>query len=484
LFLAAYFADQQPFSQRLLPLLTPTGVMTGLALMILIFQKDLGTAFIFITIYIGMIYIATSNKRVLILGSLIIVAGFLIGYYLFDVVQLRVDAWINPWLDPSGRSFQIVQSLISVAAGGMTGRGPGMGYPNFVPVAYSDFIFTAIAEEYGLPGSVALILLFILLSYRGLSIALRAQDHYQRYLSAGLTIYIASQSTLIIGGNIRMLPLTGVTLPFFSYGGSSLLTSFIAFFLLISINQNTNEKKSLPKHPAPIVHLLAFLLAGFTLLAFINGWWSIYRAPDLINRTDNARRTISDQYNKRGKILDRNSIPLSYTVGSPGDYVREYAYPEFSNVIGYTHPFYGQVGIESSLDPILRGQEDQSPWNTWYYHLLYGQSPPGLDIKLTLDANLQLLAAQYLQNTPGTIVLLNAENGEILILYSSPYFNANDLDANWESLQIDPAAPLLNRAVQSLYPPGPSLAPFLIAQTSSFGNLTSQISNLNSNFKS
>ncbi|MEJ2486216.1 MAG: FtsW/RodA/SpoVE family cell cycle protein, partial [Anaerolineales bacterium] len=430
LYLAAYFADQQPFSQRLLPLITPTAIMAGLTLMILIFQKDLGTAFIFITIYAGMIYSATSKKEVLILSSFIIGLGLIIGYYLFDVVQLRVDAWINPWQDPSGRSFQIVQSLISVAAGGMTGRGPGMGYPNLVPVAYSDF---------------------------------------------------AGQAILIIGGNIRMLTLTGVTLPFFSYCGSSLLTSFLAFFLLITINQHTTEKISLPKRPTPIVHLLVFFLAGYTLLAGINGWWSIYRGPELIDRTDNARRTISDQYNKRGEILDRNSSPLSYTEGSPGDYVRVYTYPEFSNVVGYTQPFYGQVGIESSLDPILRGLDNQSPWNTWYFHLLYGQSPPGLNVKLTLDTNLQLLAAQYLQNTPGAIVLLNSQNGEILVLYSSPYFNANELDSLWESLQTDPSAPLLNRAVQSLYPPGPSLAPFLIAQTSSFGNLTSQITSLNSN---
>ena len=481
LYLAAYFADQQPFSQRLLPLLTPTAFMTGLTLLILVFQKDLGTAFIFIMIYTGMIYIATSKKRLLILGALIIGLGFLIGYYLFDVVQLRIDAWINPWQDPSGRSYQIVQSLISVASGGMTGRGPGMGYPNLVPISFSDFIFTAIAEEYGLPGSIALILLFILFSYRGLSIALRAQDQYQRFLSSGITIYIASQSILIIGGNIRMLPLTGVTLPFFSYGGSSLLTSFLAFFLLIVINQNTSDKKSIPTRPTPIIHLLVFLLSGFTILALINGWWSIYRGPDLINRTDNARRTISDQYNKRGEILDRYSVPLSYTEGSPGDYIRVYTYPEFSNIIGYTHPFYGQVGIESSLDPVLRGTDNQSPWKTWYYHLLYGQSPPGLDIKLTLDSNLQLLAAQYLQNTPGAIVLLNAQNGEILVLYSSPYFNANTLDELWESLHTDPSAPLLNRTAQSLYPPGPSLAPFLIAQTSSFGSLTSQITSLQSN---
>ena len=480
LFLAAYFADRQPFNSKFLPLIAPTAFMAGLTLLILIFQRDLGTASIFIFIYAGMIYTAIGKKRLLLVSLIIITIGGIIGYQLFDVVQLRVEAWLNPWSDPSGRSYQIVQSLISIAAGGLIGRGPGMGYPDLVPISFSDFIFTAIAEEYGFPGTLALILILLILSFRGLTIAIRATDRYQRYLSAGLSIYIASQSILIIGGNIRLLPLTGVTLPFLSYGGSSLLTTFMAVFLLISINQKTTEYNSIYKYPTALVHIAAILLAGFLSLIAINAWWSIYRGPELVQRADNARRTISDLYNKRGDILDRNANLLSYSEGRPGNFQRVYPQPEFSNVVGYTQFYYGQSGIEASLDPILRGIENQSAWSTWYYHLLYGQSPPGLDIKLTLDAELQLLAARHLRRTPGAIVLVDANNGEILIMYSSPFYDANILEEDWERLQKDPAAPLINRAAQSLYPPGASLAPFLIAQTRSTGSLPQQIEQLQS----
>jgi cell division protein FtsW (lipid II flippase)/cell division protein FtsI/penicillin-binding protein 2 len=480
LYLAAYFADRQPFSKKIMPLITPTVMMAGITLLILIFQRDLGTASIFIFIYASMVYIATSKKRLVIASLLIIGIGVFVGYRLFDVVQLRIEAWINPWADPSGRSYQIVQSLISIAAGGMTGRGPGMGYPNLVPIAFSDFIFSAIAEEFGFPGTIGLILIFILFTFRGLSVAIRSQNRYYRYLSTGLTTYIASQAILIIGGNIRLLPLTGVTLPFFSYGGSSLVTSFMAYFLIIAVNQNTTKMRTIPRQPKPILHLALLLLLGFIGITIVNAWWSIYRAPDLLNRLDNARRAISDQYNERGEILDRNLTPLSFSVGDPGNYQRYYPFPEFSSTIGYTQPFFGQAGMEASLDPVLRGLEFKSPWNIWYYHLLYGQSPPGLDVQLTLDSDLQLLAASRLPQTPGAIILLNATTGQILVLFSNPYYDANQLDEIWETLQNDTNTPLINRATQSLYPPGPILAPFLIAQTTSFGPLPDEITNLQS----
>ena len=481
LYLAAYFADRQPFSKKILPLITPTVLMAGITLLILIFQRDLGTASIFIFIYAGMVYIATGKKRLVIVSFLIIGLGVILGYRLFDVVQLRIEAWINPWEDASGRSYQIVQSLISIAAGGMTGRGPGMGYPNLVPIAFSDFIFSAIGEEFGFPGTLGLVLIFIIFTFRGLSVAIRSQNRYYRYLSTGLTTYIASQAILIIGGNIRLLPLTGVTLPFFSYGGSSLVTSFLAYFLIVAVNQNTTQMRTIPKQPKPILHLSLLLLSGFVSITIVNAWWSIYRAPDLLSRLDNARRSISDQFNERGEILDRNLIPLSYSTGAPGNFQRYYSFPEFSSTIGYTQPFFGQAGIEASLDSALRGLEFQSAWTIWYYHLLYGQSPPGLDVQLTLDSDLQLLAARLLPQTPGAIVLLNASTGQILVLFSNPYYDANNLGDIWETLNKDPNTPLINRATQSLYPPGSILAPFLIAQTTSSGSLPDEITTLQSN---
>lgn len=480
LYLAAYFADRQPFSKKIIPLILPTAFMAGITMLILIFQRDLGTASIFLFIYTSMVYVATGKKRFVAASMLIIGIGVILGYQLFDVVQIRIDAWINPWEDPSGRSYQIVQSLISIAAGGMTGRGPGMGSPNLVPIAFSDFIFSAIAEEMGFPGTLGLVLIFIIFTFRGLSVALRSQNRYHRYLSIGLTTYVASQAILIIGGNIRLLPLTGVTLPFFSYGGSSLVTSFLAYFLIVAINQSTNKTATIPSQPKTIKHLSALLLAGFISIVIVNAWWSIYRGPELLNRLDNARRAISDQYNERGKIVDRSFNPLSFSTGSPGNFQRVYPYPEFSSTIGYTNPFFGQAGLEASLDPVLRGLEFQSQWTIWYHHLLYGQSPPGLDIRVTLDSDLQLTAAKHLPQTPGAVALVNATNGEILVLYSNPYYDANNLDGIWDNLQIDPNTPLINRATQSLYPPGPVLAPFLIAQTVSSGSLPDEITTLQS----
>lgn len=480
LYLAAYFADRQPFNTKLLPTIAPTLIMAGIAFLILVIQRDLGTASIIVFIYASMIYIATGKKRLLLISLLTIGAAAVAGYYMFDVVELRIEAWINPWLDPSGRSYQIVQSLISIAAGGMTGRGPGMGFPTLVPISFSDFIYAAVGEEYGLPGALALIISYLLFTFRGYQIGIKANNHYHRYLAIGLATFIASQSILIIGGNIRLLPLTGVTLPFFSYGGSSLLTSFIALFLLVSINQQTESGIAPPGNLKPIFHLAGLLFTGFVAIGLLTSWWSLWRGPDLLTRTDNARRTISDRYAKRGTIYDRNGVAISYTEGTVGEYQRVYPFPSLSPIIGYTQPYFGQAGLESSLDDILRGLENQSPWNIWINHLLYGESPEGLDVNLTIDSALQQTAAETLSETTGAAVLLDASSGEILTLYSSPYYDANTLEEDWDTLNEDTESPFLNRATQLLYPPGPSLALFITTLTNTYGKLPEEIIELTS----
>lgn len=484
LYLAAYFADRQPFTTRLLPTIAPTFVMAGMALLILVVQRDLGTASIIVFIYASMIYVSTGKKRLLLISLLIIGFASLLGYYLFDVVQLRFEAWINPWLDPSGRSYQIVQSLISIAAGGMAGRGPGMGFPNLVPISFSDFIYAAVGEEYGLPGALALVIAIMLFTFQGYQVGLNANNRYHRYLSIGLATYIASQSILIIGGNIRLLPLTGVTLPFFSYGGSSLLTTFIALLLIMTVSHQSYETAKLKTNPIPIFHIAGLLLAGFFAVGMLTSWWSLWRGPDLLTRTDNARRTISDRYVKRGTIYDRNDIPVSYTDGTSGDYERLYPFSELSPLIGYTQPFFGQAGLESSLDEILRGLENQSPWRIWINHLLYGQSPQGLDVAITIDSELQQYTAELLPNTPGAVVLLDSNTGELLVIYSSPFYDANTLGDHWDALNEDPESPLLNRATQSLYPPGPAMAPYIAAFSGVSGDLPPEISELSSPLES
>ena len=473
-YLAAYMAGLQPFivlanaqipsrplsTTALLPLLAPTFIMTGLALAILVVQRDLGTAAIFFFLYAAVVYLASGKRRVLIAAAAGVFIAGILGYFLFDVVRVRVEAWLNPWLDPSGRSYQIVQSLISIANGGLIGRGPGMGSPSLVPLAHSDLIFSALAEEAGLVGVVAVILLFALLTIRGIRAALNARDHYQRYLAAGLTALIAGQGFLIIAGSLRLLPLTGVTLPFMSYGGSSLVTMFICLLLLLLVS-NRSERFPAPLYrPTPYLQLGGFLLVIYAACAGMALWWAIPRGEALLGRTDNQRRAIADRYVLRGAILDRNNKPINRSIGVVGVLKRWTDYPPLSNVIGYTNPTYGQSGLEASMDDYLRGLRGNPGLTIWLDHLLYGQPPPGLDVRLTLDLDLQRQVDEALEGHNGALVALNASTGEILALSSHPTFDANQLEEQWGTLINDPASPLLNRATFGRYPAG-TLASFL-----------------------
>lgn len=467
-YLAAYMAGRQPFLvlahspmpsrprtiASLLPLLAPTLIMTGLTLVILVVHRDLGTAAIFMILYAAVVYLASGKRRVLLAAIAGLAVAGALGYWLFDVVRLRIEAWLNPWLDPSGASYQIVQSLISIANGGLLGRGPGLGSPSLVPLAHSDLIFSAIAEETGLIGVVGLIMLLGLLTIRGLRAALGARDHYHRYLAAGLTALIAGQSILIIGGSLRLLPLTGVTLPFVSYGGSSLVTMFVCLLLLLLVSHRDEHLPAPLYRPAPYLQLGGFLLLGFAACAVMAIWWAVPRSQALLSRTDNQRRAISDRYVKRGAILDRNNRTINQSIGPVGDLKRWTEYPPLSNVVGYTNPRYGQAGLEASLDDYLRGLRGNPGFNIWLDHLLYGQPPPGLDVRLTIDLSLQRQVDALMEGHIGAAVVIDASNGEILAMASHPTFDANHLDEAWDELVNDPNAPLLNRAVLGRYPIG------------------------------
>jgi cell division protein FtsW (lipid II flippase) len=470
-YLAAYLADRLPLYPGLLPLLAPTLIMTGLAMLLMIVQRDLGTSFIFLFLYATVIYLASGRKRILVATGLVVLLAVIAGYSLFDVVRLRIDAWLNPWLDPSGRSYQIVQSLLAIANGGVIGRGPGLGSPGLVPVAHSDSIFTTITEEGGLATAFGLLLLLFLLVNRGLRAALLAPDSYRRYLAAGLTAYLTGQSVLIIGGNLRLLPLTGVTLPFVSYGGSSLLTSFISLLLLLQISARREANPAQLAHNQPYLHLDIFLQLGLAVAALLLGWWVVYRGPDLLTRTDNARRTIADRFVQRGALLDRSDKPISESQGSPGSYVRLFQYPDLGSVVGYDHPVYGQSGLEASLDSYLRGLQGNPASLVWWNDLVYGLPPDGLDVRLSLDLGLQQSVDLQLGDHNSALVLMNARDGDILAMASHPTFNPNQLDQDWSSLVKDPHTPLLDRAVLGQYQPGAALGVFLLTSATARGNL-------------
>lgn len=447
-YLAAYLADHPSHPKKLSPFLFPTLLLGGIALLLLAVQRDLGTASIFVMLFASILYLATGRKRVLLGNAAILLAIGLTGYHLSETIHRRLSIWLSPWGDPSGFGYQIIQSLMAIANGELWGRGAGLGSPLFVPVAHSDFIFTAIAEETGLAGTLGLLLLFGIFLLRGMIAALHAPNRFQRLLASGLVTYLGIQSLLIIGGNLRLLPLTGVTLPFISYGGSSLLTSYITLLLLLRVS-NENEEAAPLVRPQPYHLISALLMLGLVTAALINGWWAIVRGPDLLTRSDNPRRAQADFFVPRGDIVSRNNTAINQTAGSWGAYTRDYLYPDLASIVGYTHPVYGQAGIEASLDDYLRGLAGNPASLIWWNRLLYGQPPEGLDLRLSLDLDLQADVDERLSKHKGAVVLVNAASGEILVMASQPGFDPNDFD---ESLLTDENAPFLNRATQGSYP--------------------------------
>ena len=452
-YLASYLANRAPIRSSTFIFL-PSVIVTGIALLILIIQRDLGTASIFILIYTMVLFLATGKRRVLLISAAALALAGLVGYFYINIIQIRINSWINPWDDPSGHSYQIIQSLLAIANGGIFGRGPGIGNPGLVPVAISDFIFTAIGEETGLAGTLGLIGLLSLILARGLIAAYRAPDQFRRLLAGGIVAYLGIQSFLIIGGNLRLLPLTGVTLPFVSYGGSSLLTSFVALLFLLRIGCETEVEPAAVTDLRPFSIMANLLGLGLIAASLTASWWAVIRSPDLLLRTDNGRRSISDRYVPRGQLLDRSNTPINITQGESGGYQRTYLYPKLAPITGYTNPVFGQAGLEATLDEYLRGLQGNPSSLILVDNLLYGMPPPGLDVRLSIDLPLQQRADELLGDHKGAAILLNAQNGEILVMASHPTYDPNQLDDIGTSLAQNADAPLVNRAAQGLYPPG------------------------------
>jgi cell division protein FtsW (lipid II flippase) len=243
-FLASYLDERQHLLELgggngaagIFAYLAPLAAMWGFCIVVLIWQQDLGAATLFFIVFLTLIFLATGDWRYIAGGFALLLLAGVLGYIAFDVVALRVDTWLNPWPEFDSRGFQIVQSLYAVATGGVIGQGIGQGFPTFVPVVHSDFAFAAIAEEWGLVGSLTVVACFALLAYRGLRIASTSRRQFRMYLAAGITVVFSVQAILIMGGVTKLLPLTGVTLAFVSYGGSSLLMSSVMIGLLLNLS--------------------------------------------------------------------------------------------------------------------------------------------------------------------------------------------------------------------------------------------------------
>ncbi len=251
-FLAAYLSENRPLlaeeSMRLgplrlppIPYLAPMVAMWAIALGVVVVQRDLGAALLFFAVFLALLFVATGRVSYVVGGMVLFLAGSWVLYQVFAHVQVRVDNWLDPFRDPLGQGFQTVQALYAFGRGGLLGVGLGAGLPTIaghlpVPAVHTDYPLAALGEELGLTGLLAIFGLYLVIVERGLRIAAAAQDEFRALLAAGLSLVIGVQAFIIAAGNLKLIPLTGITLPFISYGGSSLLANAIAAGLLLALS--------------------------------------------------------------------------------------------------------------------------------------------------------------------------------------------------------------------------------------------------------
>ena len=517
LFLAFYLASNRealsasmrrfgPVTLPRLRMLLPLLVMWGISLLVVVFERDLGSALLFFAFFVIMIYVATGRVSYVVVSLLLLAVGGVACYFLFGHVANRVNIWIDPWSAASSGGYQIVQGLYSLADGGLVGVGIGNGLSTTIPFVQSDFIFAAIGEEMGLLGGSAVLILFLLFCVRGLATAARAKSDCSAFAAVGLTCAISIQAFIIVGGVTKLLPLTGVTLPFMSQGGTSLLASFVIVGLLLragdegtgretQMSSGTERKSerrdpvltlasqvpSQGAHAAAVVHgshargrfglttaesgVLGRVALGKRLTALITVF-SLFFAALVANLTyiqqidaeriqslpSNNHTIARSAYVQRGAIITSDGVTLAESIQQPdGTYARSYPQGTLArHTVGYISSQYGSAGVESTMNETLTGRKDYSNWRSALYSLA-GVAQAGSTVQLTINSQIQRAAESALQGYTGAIVVLDPKTGAVLASASSPTYDAADLET---VISSGTSGELVNRATQALYAPG------------------------------
>lgn len=511
LFLSAYLSENRellsastksigplalPKPRMLLPLLA----MWGVSLLVVIFERDLGSALLFFTFLVVMIYVATGRLSYVIFACLLLLVGAVFCYTAFSHVQNRINVWLDPFGNPDG-GYQIIQSLYSLADGDLVGTGIGKGMPTLIPVVESDFLFSAIGEEMGLLGGSAVLILYMLFAVRGLATAARAKSDMSAFTAVGLTTAIAFQAFIIVGGTTRLLPLTGVTLPFMSQGGSSLLASFIIVGLLLRTgDEGTGRGSMLASLSAPselgpagpnatseikasaVAHggnvrghfglntpesgVLGRVALGNRLTALITMYTVLFAllianltyiqvicASQIKQMPSNNHTIARSAFVQRGAISTSDGQTLAESVRQDdGTYVRVYPNGNVAaHTVGYLSTRYGATGIESRMNDALRGSANYSNWHS-ALNSLAGVPTSGSSVVLTLNYQMQRAAEEALEGYQGAIVVLDPSTGAVLAKASNPTYDPNDIGSVIEN-SLEGESPLVDRTTQ-LYTPG------------------------------
>lgn len=507
LFLAGYLAENRELlsiSNRTvlgvklprLRLLYPLFIVWGVCLLVVAFERDLGSALLFYTIFLIMLYVATGRVSYVLIGLVLLAVGAFGMYQIMGHVQVRVAIWLDPFKDAQNLGFQIVQALYSLADGGLLGVGIGKGLGgDTIPVVASDMIFAAIGEEMGLLGGAAVLLLFMLFAVRGLTTAARAKSDLAAFSAAGLTAAISFQAFTIVGGVTKLIPLTGVTLPFMSQGGSSLLASFVIVALLLRAGDEATGRSTeiantsteltpvgyrpggsrgshmhRPALDTPESGLLGrvalanrltrtvFLFTAlFAVLIGNLTYIQVFKAAEYQDMPSNNHTITKARYIKRGSIITADGLTLAESIQQEdGTYVRSYPNGNLAaHAVGYYSQQYGSSGVESSQDKTLTGSKDYSSWQN-ALNSLAGITEPGNSVQLTIDSRIQQAAEQALAGRKGAIVVLDPRTGAVLAWASAPAYDNTDIAATMEAANASGGADtsMFDRATQALYSPG------------------------------
>lgn len=443
------------------------------ALLLVVFQRDVGLATLYYGIFLAMLYAATGRAGYLVMGLVAFIAGAAVCYHLFPHVRVRFDVWLDPWRDPAGRAYQIVQALYALGSGGLVGTGVGAGHPDFIPEVHTDMIAPAIGEELGYAGVTCVIVLYLLLLARSFRIAVRAPDRSAALVATGLSAGLALQALIILGGSTRFIPLTGLPAPFLSYGGSAAVSDFIAVALLLGMSARPTDRPAAEVQPGRprLARLATVLTAGFLILWGYLGLVQLVSGARLADAAENPRLAIQAQRVHWGRILDRRLRVLADSTVVGGRQVRHYQDGRgYAHILGYRSQHYGLTGIEARFNAALVGAGPRDAW-TQLLDVL-GRPPLGNDVVLTIDADVQRAAIRALGGRRGAIVVLDPATGAVIALASLPDFAPEAVDAQWGQLTNDSSAPLLARATQGQYPPGSAFKPVTLAAGLASGRVT------------
>ncbi|MBN2221247.1 MAG: FtsW/RodA/SpoVE family cell cycle protein, partial [Vallitaleaceae bacterium] len=427
-------------------------VVSFVLILILVYQRDLGSALLFFALYMVLSYMYSQKRVLTLLQVSALLGGSLIAYQLFSHVRVRVLAWIDPFTYIDNQGYQITQSLFAISNGKWLGAGLGSGMPKQVPVVTSDFIYAAIAEELGSVYAIFLLLLFLFMIIIMISQSQKTNDTFKAYVGAGITTMLGFQGFLIVGGVIKLLPLTGVTLPFISYGGTSLISSMLMVGTVEAISKSKNRHLKKMYRTHTLLSLKLIMTGIYSVLISFFLVFLLFQSDTLELNSANKRLEVIKDGIQRGSIFSNDGLVLAYTEEKDGKLERHYPYNEmFSHVIGYSQ--IGSTGLEKYLEvELLNG----------HYHFLnmlknniLGTRKEGSDLMTTLDVDLQKIAYESLEGKKGAVIAIEPSTGKILAMVSKPDYDPNEIQSIFDTIINDSEnAPLLNRATNGVYPPG------------------------------